>query len=64
MTILSIEELKQLNNLEITNKILEVRKILFDLKFKKATKKTIKTHLIKQYKRMLAQLLTIEQKSQ
>lgn len=60
MEILTIKEIQKLKTIELSSKILEVKKALFDLKFKQATKKSIKTHLLKKYKRMLAQLLTIE----
>ena len=60
MKILTIQEIQQLKRVELKNEILEVKKVLFDLKFKQATKKPIKTHLLKKYKRMLAQLLTVE----
>ena len=64
MKILTIQEIRKLKNIELNDKILEVKKVLFDLKFKQATKKSIKTHLFKKYKRMLAQLLTIEKNLQ
>lgn len=60
MEILTFQEIKKLEKIELDNKILEVKKTLFDLKFKQAIKKSIKTDLLKKYKRMLAQLLTIE----
>ena len=60
MEILTIEQIKTLSNTEIQKKILEVQQNLFDLKFKHMTKKSIKTHFLKKYRRMLAQLLTIE----
>lgn len=60
MEILNIQQIKQLKHLELDKKILEVRKELFNLRFKQATKQSIKTHLFRSYKRMLAQLLTIE----
>ncbi len=60
MNILNIKEIKNLEQKEINNKILEVHRELFKLKFKKSTKQSIKTHLLKKYKRMLAQLLTVE----
>ena len=60
MEILTIEQIKTLSNTEIQKKILEVQQNLFDLKFKHMTKKSIKTHLLKKHRRMLAQLLTIE----
>lgn len=60
MNNLNIQQIRQLTNLELANQILELRKSLFDLRFKQATKKTIKTHLFKQYRKKLAQLLTIQ----
>lgn len=60
MNILNINEIKNLKPKEINEKILEVHHELFELKFKKSTRQSIKTHLFKKYKRMLAQLLTIE----
>ena len=64
MEILTIEQIKKLQKIELNDKILETQKTLFDLRFKQATKKSIKTHLFKKYKRMLAQLLTIEKNLQ
>ena len=60
MEILTTKQIKTLNHTEIQERILEVQQNLFDLKFKHLTKKSIKTHLLKKYRRMLAQLLTIE----
>jgi len=60
MNILNINEIKNLEPKEINDKILEVHHQLFELKFKKSTRQSIKTHLLRKYKRMLAQLLTIE----
>lgn len=60
MKILQLEQIKKLTDTEINNKVSEVKAALFDLTFKQATKKNIKTHYFKQYKRMLSQLLTIK----
>ena len=60
MQTINIQEIKQLTPINLTNKIIETKQALFQLKFQQATKKTIKTHLFKKYKHMLAQLLTIE----
>jgi len=60
MNLLNIKEIKNLELKEINNKIIEVHHELFELKFKKSTRQAIKTHLLKKYKRMLAQLLTVE----
>ena len=45
---------------EIHNKIINIRKALFELRFQKATRKRVKPHLFKQYRKTLAQLLTIK----
>ena len=60
MNLLNKQEIKQLTSIEIIDKIIETKKFLFNLKFKQTTKQSIKPHIFKQYKRMLAQLLTRE----
>ena len=63
MQIINIQEIKELAPTDLANKIIETKQALFKLKFQQTTRKTIKTHLFKRYKRMLAQLLTIEYQS-
>lgn len=60
MEILQLEQIRQLTKTERYDQISQVKAAIFDLKFKRATKKNIKTHHFKSYKKMLAQLLTIE----
>lgn len=60
MILLQIHEIKNLSLQEIEEKIHAVKKEIFELKFKQATRQPIKTHLFRTYKRFLAQLLTIE----
>jgi len=60
MDILNISQIRNLEKKDIKNKILEIDREIFELKFKKATRQSIKTHLLRKYKKMLAQLLTIE----
>lgn len=60
---MSLPKIKDLSNLtftEIEGQILSLKKDLFDLKLKQATKQDIKTHLFKHKKHELAQLLTLE----
>nr|YP_009589137.1 50S ribosomal protein L29 [Corallina ferreyrae]YP_009660605.1 50S ribosomal protein L29 [Corallina chilensis]QBL75653.1 50S ribosomal protein L29 [Corallina ferreyrae]QCS25553.1 50S ribosomal protein L29 [Corallina chilensis] len=59
MNLMNIKEIKNLSSVDINNKIIEIKREIFDLKFKQATRQSIKPHLFKAYKRMLAQLLTI-----
>lgn len=63
MKAITKHEMKNLTSSEISGKIVEVQKQLFKLKLKHATKQTIKTHLFKKNKRILAQLLTEQHKS-
>ena len=55
----SLKEFKQLNSDQITEKINQLRKDLFDLRFKQATRHLNETHKFKIIKRQVAQLLTI-----
>lgn len=48
-----------LSNTEISDSIIETENELFNLRFKKATRQTFKSHNIKQTKRRLAQLKTL-----
>jgi len=55
----SLKEFKKLNSSQITEKIEQLRKDLFDLRFKKATRQLNETHKFKMIKRQVAQLLTL-----
>ena len=55
----SLKEFKKLNSDQITEKIDQLRKDLFDLRFKQATRQLNETHKFKMIKKQLAQLLTI-----
>ena len=55
----SLKEFKKLNSDQITEKIAQLRKDLFDLRFKQATRQLNETHKFKIIKKQLAQLLTI-----
>lgn len=60
MRILNIKEIKKLTSLELDEKIIEIQTELFNLRFKQATQKSVKSHLFKLYRRMLAQALTVK----
>ena len=60
MEIMTIDEIKKLKFNEITEKIIEAQKHIFELKFKQSIRQTVKSHLFKKYRRMLAQLLTVQ----
>jgi len=55
----SLKEFKKLNSSQISEKIEELRKDLFDLRFKKATRQLNETHKFKIIKKQVAQLLTL-----
>ena len=54
----SLKEFKKLNSEQITEKIDQLRKDLFDLRFKQATRQLNETHKFKIIKTQIAQLLT------
>ena len=54
-----LTEFKSLNNNQIIEKVEELRKELFDLRFKQATRQLNETHRFSIIKRQIAQLLTL-----
>ena len=59
----SLEKLKEFKNLkssEIQAKVEELRKELFDLRFKQATRQLNETHKFKFIKKQIAQLMTLK----
>ena len=54
-----LKEFKSLNNKQIDEKIQELRKELFDLRFKQATRQLNDTHRFSIIKKQIAQLLTL-----
>lgn len=59
MSFPEFNDIKLLSNIEISKRIIQVEKELFDLKFKKATRQSFKSHEIKYTRRKLAQLKTL-----
>ena len=51
----SLKEFKKLNSTQITEKIDQLRKDLFDLRFKQATRQLNETHKFKILKKQVAQ---------
>lgn len=60
MSFSKIDNIQNLNPDQLEDKIIQLKKDLFDLQIKKATKQSIKTHLFKHKKHELAQILTIK----
>lgn len=59
MKIPKFKDIKSLSNEEILEAIVNTEKELFNLRFKKATRQTFKSHILKYTKRRLAQLKTL-----
>ena len=55
----SLKEFKKLNSAQLNEKIDQLRKDLFDLRFKQATRQLNETHQFKIIKKQVAQLITI-----
>ncbi len=53
-------EVTKLNDDDLKNKINEIRKELFDLRFKRATRQLSQSHRFKEARIELAQLLTVQ----
>jgi len=60
MAFSKISDIRELNNSELQDQIVETKKQLFDLRFQKATRQLEKTHQFKHIRHRLAQLLTVE----
>ena len=58
----ALKEFKKLNSDQITEKIDQLRKELFDLRFKQATRQRNETHKFKIIKKQVAQLLTLSKR--
>ena len=57
----ALKEFKNLNKSQIQKKVEELRKELFDLRFKQATRQLSETHRFSIIKKQIAQLLTLSQ---
>ena len=60
MSFQSFSELKDLDDVKLSQEIVDAKNSLFDMRLKKATRQTFKPHLFKHTKRKIAQLMTIE----
>lgn len=59
MSLSRFTDIISLSNIEISEAIIETENKLFNLRFKKATRQTFKSHEIKNAKRHLKQLKTL-----
>ncbi|WP_448524851.1 50S ribosomal protein L29 [Parathermosynechococcus lividus] len=60
MALTKMSDLRQLSDQEVGDRIVAIKKELFDLRFKKATRQEVKPHQFKHLRHELAQLLTLE----
>nr|YP_009244824.1 ribosomal protein L29 [Pyropia pulchra]AMK97066.1 ribosomal protein L29 [Pyropia pulchra] len=60
MTFPKISDVMQMDDSTLAEEILVVKRDLFDLRLKRATRQDFQPHLFKHSKHRLAQLLTIE----
>jgi large subunit ribosomal protein L29 len=64
MALPKIADIKDLSDEEVSEQIAEAKKQLFQLRFRKATRQTVKPHEFKHTRHRLAQLMTIERERQ
>lgn len=63
MVLTKISQFVNLTKPELENELIKVEQDLMDLRFKKATRQTFKSHEIKNLRRKRAQLLTLINKT-
>jgi large subunit ribosomal protein L29 len=64
MALSKAKDFESLSDEDLAEQIAEVRKDLFQLRFQKATRQTVKPHQFKHARHRLAQLMTIERQRQ
>lgn len=64
MPLPKIEEVRDLNDQELSERIVATKKELFQLRFQKATRQLEKSHQFKHLRHRLAQLMTLERQRQ
>lgn len=60
MAMPKISEARKLTLEELNSEVISIKRQLFELRFKKATRQSIKPHLFKHLKHRLRQLLTVQ----
>lgn len=64
MSLSKIDEIRELDEQELGDQIVAIKKELFQLRFQKATRQLEKPHQFKHLRHRLAQLMTIERERQ
>ena len=57
---MTVQDIRTMSDQDMDQKILEIKKTLLDFRIKQATRQSFKPHLIKRYKKQLAQIMTIK----
>jgi large subunit ribosomal protein L29 len=56
----NFSDFKDFDDAKLSEEIVNAKKFLFEIRLKKATRQTFKSHVFKHTKRKIAQLMTIE----
>jgi large subunit ribosomal protein L29 len=64
MSLPKIADSRKLNDQELEARVLELKRQLFDLRFKKGTRQLDKSHQFKHIRHEISQLLTVERERQ
>ncbi len=64
MSLPKIADSRTLNDQELEARVLELKRQLFDLRFKKGTRQLDKSHQFKHIRHEISQLLTVERERQ
>jgi large subunit ribosomal protein L29 len=64
MPLPKVEEVRELSDQELNDRIVATKKELFQLRFQKATRQLEKPHQFKHLRHRLAQLMTLERERQ
>jgi large subunit ribosomal protein L29 len=64
MSLPKISEIRDLSETELDEQIVATKRLLFDLRFQKGTRRLEKSHQFKHTRHRLAQLMTVERERQ
>ncbi|PZV16064.1 MAG: 50S ribosomal protein L29 [Leptolyngbya sp.] len=64
MALPKVSEVRDLSETELDEQIIATKRLLFDLRFQKGTRRLEKSHQFKHARHRLAQLMTIERERQ
>jgi len=64
MALPKVSEVRDLSETELDEQIIATKRLLFDLRFQKGTRRLEKSHQFKHTRHRLAQLMTIERERQ